>query len=80
MHITIMSAQVCRKCGAFFFNGEHRWAYSGKKGNPLDLAGLVCNKYADEQCINPCRGMKGGDTWEARQRDMPTALTYEENQ
>ena len=45
--------------------GQHYW-YTGKKGNELDLAGLVCNKHGDETCINPCVGMEGGVTWEER--------------
>ena len=39
---------------------------TGKKGNELDLAGLVCNNHGDETCINPCMGMEGGVTWEER--------------
>ena len=46
--------------------GKHYWAGTGKAGNPLDLAGLVCNKFGDNTCINPCRGKDGGDTWEKR--------------
>ena len=35
-------------------------------GSELDLAGLVCNTLADQTCINPIRGIEGGDTWEDR--------------
>ena len=46
--------------------GKHYWSGTGKPGNPLDLAGLVCNRFGDSTCINPCRGKDGGDTWEKR--------------
>ena len=32
----------------------------------LDLAGLVCNKLGNHQCINPKKGQDGGQTWEYR--------------
>lgn len=58
--------KTCPTCQAQFLNGEHFWA-TGKKGNPLDLAGLVCNKFCKGRpCINPCKGEEGGDTWEDR--------------
>lgn len=56
----------CPKCGAVWLNGQHYWAGTGKEGDPHDLAGLVCNNFADETCINPCRGSKSGITWEKR--------------
>ena len=56
----------CPKCGALWINGEHYWSGTGKKGNELDLAGLVCNKLGNFQCINPKKGADGGDTWEKR--------------
>lgn len=56
----------CKKCGAVWINGQHYWSGTGKKGNELDLAGLVCNKLGDDTCINPCVGKDGGDTWEDR--------------
>ena len=31
-----------------------------------DLAGLVCNKLGNHQCINPKKGQEGGQTWEYR--------------
>jgi hypothetical protein len=60
----------CPKCGAIWINGEHYWAGTGKKGNELDLAGLVCNKLGDETCINPCNGMEGGVTWAKRLTEL----------
>lgn len=56
----------CVKCGAVWLNGQHIWTGTGKRGNDLDLAGLVCNKLGDNNCINPSKGMEGGDTWEKR--------------
>ena len=56
----------CPKCGARWIDGQHYWSGTGKLGNELDLAGLVCNKLADEKCINPVRGEEGGITWKDR--------------
>jgi len=61
-----MSRAECPKCGAVWINGQHYWSGTGKKGNELDLAGLVCNKLGNHQCINPCKGQDGGTTWEDR--------------
>ena len=65
-----MSRAECPKCGATWINGEHRWSGTGVKGSELDLAGLVCNKLGDFQCINPAKGKDGGDTWEKRMEDL----------
>lgn len=65
-----MNTKTCPKCGATWINGEHYWAGTGKKGNELDLAGLVCNNLGDDTCINPCRGMDGGTTWEKRLKEL----------
>ena len=51
-------------------NGEHRWSGTAAKGNELDLAGLVCNKLGNHQCINPKKGQEGGDTWARRLEDL----------
>jgi len=59
----------CAKCGAIWINSQHIWA-TGKTGSEVDLAGLVCNKLGDSQCINPLRGAESGDTWEAREGDL----------
>jgi hypothetical protein len=61
-----METKSCIKCGAFFVDGKHFWTGTNKPGNTLDLAGLVCNKFGNENCINPDRGKIGGDTWEKR--------------
>jgi len=70
-----MSRAECPKCGAVWINGQHYWSGTGKKGNDLDLAGLVCNKLGNHQCINPARGQEGGTTWEERlvtlEKDFP---------
>ena len=65
-----MSRAECPKCGATWINGEHRWSGTGVKGSELDLAGLVCNKLGDFQCINPSKGKDGGDTWDKRMEDL----------
>lgn len=62
--------KTCPKCGATWIDGEHYWAGTGKKGNELDLAGLVCNKLGDNTCINPKVGMDGGDTWAKRMEGL----------
>jgi len=64
-----LERKECPKCGAIWINGEHRWA-TGAMGNELDLAGLVCNKLGDTQCINPVRGQDGGDTWAKRLEEL----------
>ena len=38
-----MDRKECPKCGALWLNGQHYWSGTGKLGNELDLAGLVCN-------------------------------------
>ena len=60
-----LETRTCPKCQATWINGQHYW-YTGKTGNEMDLAGLVCNNHGDETCINPCAGMEGGVTWEDR--------------
>ena len=65
-----LERKECPKCGATWINGEHRWSGTGNKGSELDLAGLVCNKLSDHQCINPKKGMEGGDTWVKRLEDL----------
>ena len=60
----------CPKCGATWLNGEHYWSGTGNKGNELDLAGLVCNKLGNDDCINPCRGQDGGVTWAERLTEL----------
>ncbi len=65
-----MSRKECPKCGAVWIDGQHRWSGTAAKGNELDLAGLVCNNYGNEQCINPMKGSEGGDTWEKRLAEL----------
>ena len=57
--------KVCEKCGAHWVGGQLYWA-TGAKGKEEDLAGLVCNSYGNENCLNPKRGDETGDTWEKR--------------
>jgi hypothetical protein len=66
-----LSRKECPKCGAVWINGKHYFATGASyDGSELDLAGLVCNAYANETCINPCRGMAGGQTWEERAQQL----------
>lgn len=60
-----MELRKCGKCGATWIDGQLYWA-TGNKGSDEDLAGLVCNKLGDGQCINPAKGSDTGDTWEKR--------------
>ena len=60
-----MNCKQCGKCGAKWIDGQLYWA-TGKPGKEEDLAGLVCNKLGNEECINPKRGDISGDTWEKR--------------
>ena len=74
-----LERKECLKCGAVWINGQHTWIGTGKKGNELDLAGLVCNNYGDDRCINPCRGMDGGDTWKKRFEDLENNGPQQQN-
>ena len=63
-----LQRKECEKCGATWINGQHVWRGTGNTGDSseLDLAGLVCNKLGNYQCINPSKGKDGGQTWEYR--------------
>ena len=63
-----LERQECTHCGATWINGQHIWRGTGAsaESSELDLAGLVCNKYGNAECINPMKGMEGGQTWEYR--------------
>tara|TARA_B100000073_G_scaffold23402_1_gene18233 strand:+ start:6070 stop:6363 length:294 start_codon:yes stop_codon:yes gene_type:complete len=63
-----LERKECEKCGATWINGTHVWRGTGasSESSELDLAGLVCNKLGNEQCINPMKGKEGGQTWEYR--------------
>lgn len=68
-----LSTKICNKCGATWVNGKHYWRTGNTSDHSeLDLAGLVCNDFGDEQCINPSRGMGGGDTWKKRSERITT--------
>ena len=58
--------EVCPRCGAFFKEGTHYWSGTLKRGNPKDLAGVVCNLVNDPRCINPEKGNVEGDSWQKR--------------
>jgi hypothetical protein len=69
-----METRQCETCGARWLEGQHYWA-TGKPGNELDLAGLVCNRLpAEKPCANPCRGQDGGATWESREKQVMMAM------
>ena len=57
--------KVCPKCDATWIEGQLYWS-TGKEGCPHDLAGLLCNGYDDDSCINPCKGSTSGMTWQHR--------------
>ena len=63
-----LSRKECEKCGAIWINGKHMFSGTAASYNnsELDLAGLVCNKLGNEQCINPRKGEDGGQTWTYR--------------
>ena len=56
-------------CGFNFIHPATRFPVT-IEGSELDLAGLVCNKLGDHQCINPMKGKDGGDTWVKRLEDL----------
>jgi len=60
-----MDIRICPKCEAKWIDGQHYW-HTGSLGDPHDLAGLVCNNYGNETCINPVKGSDSGDTWAKR--------------
>ena len=65
-----MNCKTYPKCSAKWMsvdgeNWQHYWA-TGAVGSEEDLAGLVCNKLGDDQCINPKRGDVSGDSWAKR--------------
>lgn len=60
-----MACRQCQRCGARWLDGQLYWA-TGKPGQDLDLAGLVCNTVDDPHCLNPMKGQMGGDTWAKR--------------
>ncbi len=63
-----LERKECEKCGATWINGKHVWRGTGNISNSseLDLAGLVCNKHGNNECINPMKGKEGGQTWDYR--------------
>ena len=63
-----LDRKECEKCGATWINGKHvfRGTAASYSDSELDLAGLVCNKLGNHQCINPKKGEDGGQTWEYR--------------
>lgn len=65
-----MNTKTCPKCGATWINDQHYWVGTNKPGNEDDLAGLVCNRFGDDTCINPSKGSEKGTTWEKRLTEL----------
>lgn len=65
-----MDTKTCPKCGAFWIDGQHYWSGTNKLGNETELASLVCDRFGDDTCINPCKGSTKGDGWEKRLSSM----------
>ena len=68
----------CPKCQAVWINGQHYW-HTGRVGNEVNLASLVCQPNGDNQCINPQRHAEGGDTWAERLKLIDTLSKEWEN-
>lgn len=67
-----MNTKHCSVCGAAWFSDQHYWS-TGKVGNELDLAGLVCNTLSSkkfQECANPRKGEGGGQTWAKRFEEL----------
>ena len=65
-----MDIKTCPKCKATWIAGQLHWA-TGAVAREEDLAGLVCDQYGNEECINSLRGTDhGGDTWEKRAEQL----------
>lgn len=75
------SIRTCQRCSSRWIpqpdgTHQHVWANGNMgtapgKQSELDLAGLVCNRFGNELCINPCKGRQGGQTFESRMALSP---------
>jgi len=74
-----MNIKTCPKCGANWINGQHYWSGTNKKGDDTTLASLVCDKFGDNTCINPCKGTTEGDGWKKRMEDLNLMSVYKQN-
>jgi len=72
-----MNCKNCPKCGAQWVGGQLYWA-TGAKGKEEDLAGLVCNNLGDGTCINPLKGVEGGQTWQGRLEESKKLVDHPE--
>jgi hypothetical protein len=61
-----MDSKICSKCGACWIDNQHYWTGTNKKGDETELANLVCDKFGDNNCINPAKGTTKGNGWEER--------------
>lgn len=68
--VSLMNTKTCPKCGATWIDGQHYWVGTNKKGNESELANLVCDKFGNDDCINPCKGTTKGDGWEQRLNNL----------
>ena len=58
----------CPACQACWINNTLYWA-TGSLADEKDLAGLICNTNygGGARCMNPQKGVEGGDTWAKRE-------------
>lgn len=73
-----MDIKTCPKCSAQWIDGQHYWTGTNKKGNDTELASLVCDRFGDDTCINPCKGTTKGDGWEQRLNSLGDLEKYNE--
>ena len=68
--------KTCPKCGAHWVGEQLYWS-NGKPGKEEDLAGLVCDSYGNEECVNQMKGKThNGQTW-AKRMGFIEGLEYE---
>ena len=72
----VMKRVECPKCGAVWLNNRHMWK-TGRMGDELNLASLVCNVADADECINPKKGQTGGETWEDRMNAVTELMEAE---
>jgi len=65
----------CPKCGAKWIDGQHYWSGTGQLGNETKLADLVCDRFGDDQCINPAKGTTKGTGWESRRAELDSLVS-----
>ena len=73
-----MESKTCSKCGAHWLEGQLFWS-TGAKASEADLAGLVCNKLGNEDCIKPSSGDEYGLNWEKREKEIQSLCDERHN-